>query len=171
MENNIGISSDSESQQSNDFITNRTNQEKEVSTQESSPDTLKTAEENKNENKTEKTEDVLSSGDEYITDSSSDDIDIKQEEVKPKEEVVKILPRKEVKRKPIYLNGMKITIHKHSQRKRSHREIYACLLKKHVYITKMKVKKAYLNSRNEEVYCFRFLTLWTSFYYQLFLQV
>ena len=159
MDSNIGISSDNESNQSDDLITNRTNQAKEISTQESSPETLKNTEENTKENKTEKTEDVLSSGDEYITDSSSDDIEIKKEETKPKEEVVKILPRQEVKGKPFYLNGMKITIHKHSQRKHSHREIYVCLLKKYDYITMMKVKKAYLNSRNEEVYCFHFLTL------------
>ena len=130
MDSNIGISSDNESNQSDDLITNRTNQAKEISTQESSPETLKNTEENTEENKTEKTEDVLSSGDEYITDSSSDDIEIKKEEIKPKEEVVKILPRPEVKSKPFYLNGMKITIHKHSQRKHSHREIYVCLLKK-----------------------------------------
>lgn len=68
----------------------------------------------------EEKKEAVDSGDEYISDSSSDE---NEKEIEKEKESIKILPSSQVKEKSIVLNGMKVTMRKRPQRKQSHRAV------------------------------------------------
>lgn len=129
MDGSIGISSDSESHNSSDNEDVRSC-DKNVSLRESKSITTDIQKETiQNSTNSENKDNNADSGDEYISDSSSLDLEEEKKEVQPikekseQEENIFVLPSPKPKGKVFELNGMKVTVRKRSSHKKSHRTI------------------------------------------------